>query len=89
MKLKAIVQSKSNPDNMSLTRFLPVAVFVVLSAALLINAGVKPIAWEVYVAFPVGVASACAPHLFKSMLHELKGIIAAWKGTDATQGQIL
>lgn len=89
MKLKAIVQSKSNPDNMSLTRFLPVAVFVVLSAALLINAGVKPIAWEVYIAFPVGVASACAPHLFKSMLHELKGIIAAWKGTDAAQGQVL
>lgn len=89
MKLKAIVQSKSNPDNMSLTRFLPVAVFVVLSAALLINAEVKPIAWEVYIAFPVGVASACAPHLFKSMLHELKGIIAAWKGTDAAQGQVL
>jgi len=89
MNFRAIVQSKSDPQNMSLTRALPVAVFLVLSAALIINARVKPISWEVYIAYPVGVASACAPHLFKSMLHELKGIISAWKGADAAQSAIL
>lgn len=73
------VKVKDN-ESLSLSRLVAFGTFMVLSAGFVFNAMRKTVAWEVYIAYPLGVSIAFAPQLFLRLLAGLKDVIAAWKG---------
>jgi len=81
-KLKDLIQDKrcEKLETLSLSRLAALGTFFVLSGGFIINAAKKAVSWEVYIAYPLGVAIAFAPQLFLRLMNGIKDVIAAWRG---------
>lgn len=77
MSLK-ILQDKGK-ETLSLSRMTALATFAVLSAGFMLNAYKKTVAYEVYIAYPLGVTISFMPQLFLRLMDGLKEVIATWR----------
>lgn len=86
MDIKSLIKDKKEEveGSLSLSRMTALGTFAVLSAGFILNAWKKAVTWEVYVAYPLGVAIAFAPQLFLRLLNGVKDVIAVWKGGQST-----
>lgn len=69
-----------NSTSLSLTRTTAITTSLILSAGFMLLAWKGKATWEIFIAYPFGVALTLAPQLFLRLMDSLKETIKAWKG---------
>ena len=69
-----------NSTSLSLTRTTAIATSLILSAGFMLLAWKGRATWEIFLAYPAGIALTLAPQLFLRLIDGLKETIKAWKG---------